>query len=205
MNAAQHWDARYRATPVETLSWFEPTATMSLGFLDALGVDPTEAVIDVGGGVSPLAGDLVDRDFRDVTVLDVSQAALDRAARRLPCPNRVRWVAADVRTWRPNRTWKVWHDRATFHFLTTDDDRDAYLETLSRALAPGGSLVIATFAPDGPDCCSGLPVVRYDAETLLAAVSSRLDVELVTEARHVRLTPTGTEQSFTWIACRRRS
>jgi trans-aconitate methyltransferase len=189
---------------VEALSWFEPTATMSLGFLDALGVGPADSVIDVGGGVSPLAGDLLDRGFRDVTVLDVSQAALDRAARRLPCPNRVRWVAADVRTWRPDRTWKVWHDRATFHFLTTDGDRDAYLDTLSCALAPGGSLVMATFAPDGPERCSGLPVQRYDAETLLATLSSRLVVELVTEARHVRLTPTGAQQSFTWIGCRRR-
>jgi trans-aconitate methyltransferase len=204
MSAAQHWDARYRATPVETLSWFEPTATMSLGFLDALGVDPAESVIDVGGGVSPLAGDLLDRGFRDVTVLDVSQAALDRAARRLPCAGRVRWVADDVRTWRPDRSWKVWHDRAVFHFLITDEDRDAYLNTLARSLDPSGGLVMATFAPDGPDRCSGLPVERYDAETLIATISSNVDAELITEARHVRRTPTGAQQAFTWIACRLR-
>jgi hypothetical protein len=117
----------------------------------------------------------------------------------------VQWVAADMRTWRPDRTWKVWHDRATFHFLTTDDDRGAYLETMSRALAPGGGLVMATFGPDGPDRCSGLPVEGYDAPTLLATISSHLDVELVTEARHVHSTPTGAEQPFTWIACRRRA
>jgi SAM-dependent methyltransferase len=204
MTARQHWDARYRAAPVESLSWFEPTATMSLGFLDALRVDPGDSVIDVGGGVSPLAGDLLDRGFRDITVLDVSPAALDNAAQRLLRPNRVRWIAADVRTWRPNRTWSVWHDRATFHFLTTDHDRDLYLDTLSCALAPGGGLVIATFAPDGPARCSGLPVQRYDAQTLLATISSRLDVELIIDARHVRLTPTGAQQPFTWITCRRR-
>jgi ubiquinone/menaquinone biosynthesis C-methylase UbiE len=205
MRASEHWDARYRGAAVERLSWFEPTATMSLDCLDALGVDRADSVIDVGGGVSPLAGDLLDRGFRDVTVLDVSQAALDTAARRLACTNRVQWLAADVRTWQPERTWMVWHDRATFHFLTNDDDRRGYLETMSRALAAGGGLVLATFASDGPDRCSGLPVRRYDAPSLLATISSRLDVELITEARHVHLTPTGAQQPFTWIACRRRA
>jgi SAM-dependent methyltransferase len=205
MTAREYWDARYRGAPVERLSWFEPTAAMSLAYLDALDADHADSVIDVGGGVSPLAGDLLERGFRDVTVLDVSQAALETAAQRLPCPNRVQWVAADVRTWRPERTWKVWHDRATFHFLTTAVDRDAYLETMSRALAPGGGLVIATFAPNGPDRCSGLPVQRYDAPTLLATISSHLDVELITETRQVRCSPTGAQQPFTWIGCRRRA
>jgi ubiquinone/menaquinone biosynthesis C-methylase UbiE len=204
MTAAQYWDARYRTAPVERLSWFEPTATMSLGFLDALGVDRADSLIDIGGGVSPLGGDLLRRGFGDITVLDVSHAALAVAATRLPCPNRVQWVAADVRTWPPERTWKVWHDRAMFHFLTTDDDRDAYLDTMARSLAPGGGLVMATFALDGRERCSGLPVQRYDAQTLVATVSSYVDAELVTEARHVRRTPSGAQQAFTWIACRRR-
>jgi ubiquinone/menaquinone biosynthesis C-methylase UbiE len=203
MTVREHWDERHRAVAVEELSWFQPAATMSLELLDALGVGPGDSVIDVGGGVSPLAGDLLARGFSDVTVLDVSQQALDVAARRVACPDRVRWVVADVRSWRPDRTWSVWHDRATFHFLTAADDGDAYLDTMAHALAPGAAFVIATFAPDGPDHCSGLPTRRYDPTTLLGTISRRFDAELVTAAHHLHVTPTGANQAFTWIAGRR--
>jgi SAM-dependent methyltransferase len=205
VTVGEHWDACHRAVAVEELSWSQPAATTSLGLLDVLGVAPAESVIDIGGGVSPLAGDLLARGFSDVTVLDVSQQALDLAAQRVAGPSRVRWVVADVRTWRPDRRWSVWHDRAMFHFLTTDDDRAAYLETMSHALAPNGAFVIATFALDGPDRCSGLPTRRYDAPTLLATISPHFDAELITAAHHVHVTPTGAEQAFTWIACRRRT
>jgi hypothetical protein len=203
MTVREHWDERYRAGAVEELSWFQPAATMSLELLDALGVGPGDSVIDVGGGVSPLAGDLLACGFSDVTVLDVSQQALDVAARRVVCPERVRWVVADVRSWRPDRTWSVWHDRATFHFLTTPHDGDAYLDTMAQALASDAAFVIATFAPDGPDHCSGLPTRRYDPTTLLGTISSRFDAELVTAAHHLHVTPTGAHQAFTWIAGRR--
>jgi trans-aconitate methyltransferase len=199
-----HWEDRYRSVAAEELSWFQPAATTSLELLDTLGVDAADSVIDIGGGTSPLCGDLLARGVADVTVLDVSQQALDIAARRITSPDRVQWLVADVRAWHPARTWSVWHDRAMFHFLTTDDERDAYLDTMSQALASDGAFVIATFAPDGPDHCSGLPTRRYDAPTLVAAISTRIDAELVTDARHVHVTPSGVHQAFTWIACRRR-
>jgi len=205
MTVQQHWDDRHRSTPVEELSWFQPTPATSLELFDSLGVDSSDAVIDVGGGVSMLAAALVERGFGDVTVLDVSKEALDAAAERLPAPSRVSWVVADVRTWRPPRAWRVWHDRAVFHFLTTTEDRDAYLRTMSQALAAGGALVIGTFAPDGSDHCSGLPTQRYDANTLLETISTQLDVESVTATQEVHVTPNGAAQSFTWIAGRRRA
>src|SRR6516164_5283282 len=144
MTARRLWDERHRAVPIEELSWFQPTPLTSLELLDRLGVRRDAAVIDVGGGVSTLAGALVERGFDDVTVLDVSKEALAAAARRLPASACVHWIVADVRTWQPPRTWDLWHDRAVFHFLTNSDDRDAYLRVLSHALISGGGLVVGT-------------------------------------------------------------
>jgi trans-aconitate methyltransferase len=205
VTVGEHWDDRHRRVPVEGLSWFEPTATISLRLFDTLGVEPADSVIDIGAGVSPLAGDLLARGFTDVTLLDISQEALGLAAAGLACPSRVQWLVADVRSWRPQRIWSVWHDRAMFHFLTADDDRLAYLAVMSRALAANGAFVMATFAPDGPDHCSGLPTRRYDASTLLATISTHLAAELITDAHDVHVTPSGVRQAFTWIACRRRA
>ena len=204
MITRQLWDDRHRATPVEELSWFQPTPVTSLELFDRLGVRSSDSVIDVGGGVSPLAGALLDRGFGDVTVLDVSKEALDVAVARLPTSANVTWIVADVRTWRPDRTWSVWHDRAVFHFLTAAEDRRAYLRTMSQALRRGGGLVIGTFALDGPDHCSGLPTQRYDARALLDTISSQIQIEPVAATREVHITPGGIRQPFTWVACRKR-
>ena len=168
----------------------------------ALGVGPEVALVDVGGGASPLAGQLVDRGFVDVTVLDVSESALAAASDRLGSrAARVTWLAQDVRSWSPARAYGLWHDRAAFHFLVDAADRARYLAVLERALGPAGMLVLATFATDGPSTCSGLPVVRYDAGELASLVGPGF--ELVEQRQQVHRTPRGTAQPFTWVALRR--
>lgn len=199
-----HWDNRHRSTSTEELSWYQSKPTVSLELIDVLEVTPDNAIIDIGGGVSKLVDGLLERGHRDVTVLDVSNEALRTAAARISTAA-VRWEVADVLTWRPDRQWQLWHDRATFHFLTDAADRASYLDTLSEALAPGGALIIATFSPNGPEQCSGLPVHRYEAEMLLAMLRTRIDVKHVTHLRELHQTPNGTTQELTWLACRRQS
>jgi SAM-dependent methyltransferase len=199
----QLWDDRHHNTPVEELSWFQTTPATSLELIDQLGIDRHEPVIDVGGGISTLAGTLVERGYVDVTVLDVSQEALTQAAARQPATSPISFVRADVRTWEPSRSWRLWHDRAVFHFLTEPDDRTAYLRAMGGAVESGGAIIIGTFAPNGPDHCSGLPVQRYDAEALLDVVASQIALEPVMSRHDWHITPNGVEQAFTWIACRR--
>jgi SAM-dependent methyltransferase len=204
VTAREHWDERYRLTPPEELSWFEPVPRTSLALIDQLGVDRCEAVIDVGGGASTLARALVERRFTDVTVLDISAHALDVAAARLPDADSVNWIVADLRSWRPDRSWQLWHDRAVLHFLTSACDRAAYLRALAEGLTPGGGLIIATFAPVGPDRCSGLPVQRYDADALVGVISAYVPLDVVTTFEDVHVTPKADPQPFTWVAARRR-
>jgi hypothetical protein len=165
-------------------------------------VRPDEAVVDIGGGASPLAGQLVERGFADVTVLDVSEVALAAASDNLGAGSaRVTWLEQDVRSWSPARAYGLWHDRAAFHFLVDAADRARYLAVLARAVLPAGAVVLATFAPSGPSTCSGLPVVRYDAEGLVSQLGPGF--ELVEARSQVHRTPRGTAQPFTWVALRR--
>lgn len=196
------WDERYRSTPGCDLSWYQPVTTTSLALIEALGVGTYEGVVDVGGGASTLVDGLHARGYTDLTVLDVSAAALSVARARLPGAP-VRWIATDVTAWTPDRRWALWHDRAAFHLLTTPRYREGYLAALDAALAPGAALIVATFAPDGPDRCSGLPVERYDADRLVSTIASRVPVDVVAERRELHSTPRGDTQAFTWIAGRR--
>ncbi len=198
---ARYWDERYEQIGDEQVSWHQARPNVSLELIDALGVDPSAAVIDVGGGSSRLVDELIDRGFTDVTVLDVSPAALDLARRRLDDPAIVTWVATDIFTWTPTRRWGLWHDRAVFHFITDPADRTTYLRRLAHALAPTGLFIIGTFASDGPDHCSGLPVSRYDkdelGDTILAAIPT---ATIAATHDETHTTPSGTTQPFTWIA-----
>lgn len=161
-----HWQSAYQAKGESEVSWFQEDAQPSLALIEEV-ASPSSAVIDIGGGASRLAGALLDRGFQDLTVLDLSSAALAAAKARIGAgAERVQWIVADVTMWEPSRRYDVWHDRATFHFLVAESDRAAYLSRLARALKPKGHAIIATFAPDGPEQCSGLPVRRYDAKTL---------------------------------------
>ncbi len=196
-----HWERVYGGSDPHELSWYQREPAVSLELLDALGVAPTDGIVDAGGGASHLVDRLLDRGFSDVTVLDVSGTALEEARARLGGrASAVTWLVEDVRAWRPGRRFDAWHDRALLHFLVEPADRARYLDTLRLALRPGGAVVIATFALDGPETCSGLPVVRHDAGAIASALGP--DFELIAERREEHLTPRGRVQPFTWAALR---
>lgn len=191
-----HWDDVYRRLGPEKVSWFQANPTTSLELVETIGVDRSAGIIDVGGGASPLAATLTGRGFADLTVLDLSTVALAAAAGNGPDP--VRRVQGDVRHWTPDRTYDLWHDRAVFHFLTDPADRAHYAQVLRQATHPGSHVIVATFAPDGPTACSGLPACRYEPDELAAAVGGGLHILATRHADH--LTPAGATQTFTWIA-----
>ncbi|MGA8296225.1 MAG: class I SAM-dependent methyltransferase [Acidimicrobiales bacterium] len=175
---------------------------MSLELIRETGVSPQTSVVDVGGGASNLVDRLVEAGFSDLTVLDVSEVALNGARERLSEDRGVTWLNEDVLSWKPARAFGLWHDRAVFHFFVTESERKRYLDTLHAALRSGGHLIIATFAPDGPESCSGLPVERYSPEDLCALIGPGFTLESARAELHT--TPAGTLQPFTWIAGRLR-
>ena len=202
---ARHWGTVYAVRDVAQVSWFEAEPETSLAMLDAAGVTPVMSVVDVGAGASRLAGDLVARGFSDVTALDIADEGLAAARARLgPAGDRVHWIQTDLRTWTPPRRFDVWHDRAVFHFLTDPGDQARYRAVLDAALGPDGRLVIATFAADGPDRCSGLPTARYSSDGLLRALGEE-HWEQIAVRREDHQTPAGAIQPFTWLALRRRT
>ena len=201
--AATHWDAAY-AQGDGTRSWFEKHPDMSIRMLDSAGVSAADALIDVGGGASPLTGALLDRGFRDLTVLDISATGIQHARDRLGSrADQVHWLTTDVLSWHPQRYYQAWHDRAVFHFLTIDEHRQQYLRTLDAATTPGTGAVFGCFAPDGPEHCSGLPVARYSPAQLARQIGTKW--LLISQDREEHITPAGTIQPFTWIALRRQS
>lgn len=171
-----------------------------MALIERLDVAPDAAVIDVGGGASLLVDRLVARGFTDVSVLDVSEAALCAGRRRVGAATGVTWLHEDLLSWSPPRRYGLWHDRAVFHFLTEAVDRDRYLRNLKTALEPGGGLIIATFAQDGPEYCSGLPVARYGAQDVLDLLGE--DFRIIETRRELHSTPGGVTQPFTWLAAR---
>jgi hypothetical protein len=174
---------------------------MSLRMLDEAGVSPGDGLVDVGGA-SPLAGALLDRGFREVTVLDIAATGMQHARRRLGGrASQVQWVVADVLTWQPDHRYQAWHDRAVFHFLTTGQERQRYKHTLHAATGPGAVEVFGCFAPDGPQLCSGLPVARYSAGDLAGELA--WPWTLIAQTREEHVTPAGVIQPFTWAVVRR--
>lgn len=196
-----HWDERYRTIGDGAVSWYEAEPRLSLDLIEFVGAGRDDSVIDVGGGASSLMRRLDQRGFSDLTVLDISSEALDSARTRFARPSDVTWIEADLLDWSPERRWALWHDRAVFHFLTDPGDRELYRHLLRRAVEPGGAIVIATFAEDGPTTCSGLPVERYGPDRLLTEIGPGF-----TGLGHGRIdhvTPSDTIQPFTWVAARR--
>lgn len=190
----RYWDNAYVQKGETGVSWFEETPTVSLDLIKAL-PGPKESLIDVGGGVSRLAAHALRLGFGHVAVLDLSAEAIARSQGAMGSEaDRVEWIVANVTTWKPGRRYDVWHDRAAFHFLTDKADRAAYVETLDTALSDAGHAIIATFALDGPERCSGLPVQRYSPETLAATLGPRY--KLVNGLRYEHQTPWGSTQAF---------
>jgi SAM-dependent methyltransferase len=197
-----HWENVYATKGERDVSWYQESPAPSLDLIALAGLSSDASIIDIGGGASRLVDALVDRNFQRITVLDLSAAALDAARHRLDDKAKdVEWVVADVTTWEPSQTYDLWHDRAAFHFLTDPADQSAYVDRLKKALKRGGCAIIGTFALDGPERCSGLPIVRYDAVSLSAMLGT--DFKLIDARRHDHTTPWGTVQRFQFSLFRR--
>jgi SAM-dependent methyltransferase len=202
MDTQQHWDKVYTSKSPDQMSWFRPHLETSLALIErATRGDPSASIIDVGGGASTLVDDLIERGYPDITVLDISQTALDAAQVRLgKVPESIRWLRADVlQASLPEHSFDVWHDRAVFHFLTTSEHQLAYVRNVVSALKLGGHIIVGTFGPEGPTRCSGLDVVRYDAEALHAEFGPRF--RLVERSQEWHETPFGTQQQFLYCCC----
>ena len=196
-----HWDAAF-AEGEETRSWFQAEPATSLRLIARAGADPAAPLLDAGGGSSRLVDALLARGFADITVADISPVALALACARLGAPaQRVTWIEADLARWTPPRRFALWHDRAAFHFLTEEAEQDAYLGVLRAGTAAGAAVIIGGFAPDGPERCSGLPVMRWSAQALAARFGAPFTVEHAEEEIH--RTPAGREQRFAWTLLRR--
>jgi trans-aconitate methyltransferase len=204
---AEHWDHIYRSRASDELSWTQGEPVTSLRLVEQLPLGREDAVVDVGAGESTLVDALLARGYRHLTAIDAAPHALDRARSRLIAAGQttaaatVIWEVADVLTWRPKRRYRLWHDRALFHFLTDPADRVTYRDLAASAVTPDGFLIVATFAHDGPTHCSGLPVARYGPAELADVFTPHFTAHLAEDEQHH--TPWGAEQHFTWLVLQR--
>jgi SAM-dependent methyltransferase len=198
MNRKEHWEQAYQTNPPDDVSWFQQEPTLSLRLIAKTSVGKSEGIIDVGGGASVLVDHLLAAGFENVAVLDISRTALHHARTRLgPRAEKVAWFEADITTFRAPRPFAAWHDRAVFHFLTDPADRQKYVENLRQCLTPAGHVIIATFATDGPQKCSGLEVSRYDAPAISAELGA--DFKLMEQVDETHVTPWHTPQKFSYF------
>lgn len=198
----EHWDRIHRQRAAESTSWYQARPEASLRALDHLGAGPGDSLIDAGGGRARLVDVLLERGWTDLAVLDIAPSALEEARRRLgPRAAGLRWIAADVTRWQPDRIWTIWHDRALFHFLTAPEDRAAYRRAMTDATGPGSGIILATFAPEGPERCSGLPVQRWDADGLACELGPLWSLQAAWREGH--RSPSGAMQIFQWAVFRR--
>lgn len=202
MDARQHWDRIYSTKAPDAVSWFRPHLEISIGLIERAAPDRSASIVDVGGGESTLVDDLLERGYRNLTVLDISRAALEVAQTRLgSSAEQIRWLAADIT--QPSvlpGLYDVWHDRAVFHFLTERKDRVAYVQNVMASVRRGGHVIVSTFGPAGPVTCSGLSVMRYDAESLHDEFGARF--RLIESSQELHTTPFGTTQQFLYCYCR---
>lgn len=191
----QHWETVYQRQDSAEASWYQDYPQLSLQFIESAGVTPNESILDVGGGTSLLVDNLLLKGFEKLSVLDISEAAIAQSRQRLGLKaDSVEWFVSDVRSFVSPRPFSLWHDRAVFHFLVEEQDRYAYLDVLRTTLKPSGKVILATFSPDGPDSCSGLPVRRYDATMLEEELGS--DFDLIESWPEEHITPDGGVQPF---------
>ncbi len=202
MDAKTHWEKVYATKTPETVSWYRPHLETSLALIERAATGYSTSIIDVGGGESTLVDDLLARSYENITVLDVSQTAIDVTKKRLGlAAEQVHWLVADVTDAQLERgAYDVWHDRAVFHFLTTSEHRAAYVRQVGHAVKPGGHVIVCTFGPEGPTKCSGLDVIRYDSESLHDQFGVRF--RLVESSKELHRTPFGTTQQFLFCYCK---
>lgn len=203
MDAKSHWEHIYETKAPTQVSWYQEHARYSLQFIQNTGVQIMDHIIDIGGGASTLVDDLLETGFQHISVLDVSGSALRLARQRLgERAAAVNWIEADItQASLPHQAYDLWHDRAVFHFLTQATDRQRYADTVRHAVRAGGHVIVATFAPDGPERCSGLEVVRYSPESLHDEFGKGFELKASTRETHH--TPFGTEQKFIYCYCRK--
>ena len=203
MPSKSHWEDVYETKDATQVSWFQQHPELSVQFIKETRVDKTGQIIDVGGGASTLVDDLLANGYENVTVLDISMAALQTAQQRLgSLASRVTWLEADITQVNlPYRFYDVWHDRAVFHFLTDPEDRARYVKAVQHSVKTGGHVIVATFGLEGPLRCSGLEVVRYSPDSLHDEFGN--DFELVDSTNELHQTPFGTEQRFIYCYCRK--
>jgi ubiquinone/menaquinone biosynthesis C-methylase UbiE len=202
MNIKTHWENIHQTKAPTQVSWYQEHSLLSLQFIAHTGTDKAGQIIDVGGGISTLAADLLINGYKNISVLDISAVSLQIAQERLGSQARkVTWIEADItRAQLPYQFYDVWHDRAVFHFLIQAEDRQRYIQAVRHSVKRGGHVIVATFAPDGPDQCSGLNVVRYSEDDLHNEFGD--DFEMVDSTRETHHTPFGTEQKFIYCYCR---
>jgi len=203
MSTKALWESVYRTKPAESVSWYAPHLRESLRFITQAAASKEVAIIDVGGGESTLIDDLLNDGYVNVTVLDISATALEVTQRRLgPLAARVKWMTADIlEVELAAGAYDVWHDRAVFHFLTDDDQRQRYVAQVLRALKPGGFAIVGTFGPEGPAKCSGLQVCKYSPSELHGIFGEPF--ELLDSSIEQHTTPWGSQQQFVYCYCRR--
>jgi SAM-dependent methyltransferase len=202
MNTQTHWEAVYSSKAADAVSWYRPHLELSLDLIERCAPPPFASVIDVGAGESTLVDDLLRRGYQELTILDVSKTAIEATKERLGlAAEGVHWILGDITEISlPPHSFDVWHDRAVFHFLTEPTQRQAYVRSVLTAVRRGGHVIVSTFGPEGPTKCSGLDVMRYDAETLHREFGKRFRIE--ESSRELHRSPWGTEQQFVYCCCR---
>ena len=202
MDIKTHWEKVYKTKAPDSVSWYQPHLETSLSLIERTGAGLSSSIIDVGGGESSLADDLVSRGYQNVTVLDISETAINVSKQRMgEVAERVHWLVADILAAQLEpRAYDVWHDRAVFHFLTTIEQRIAYVQNVARSVKRGGHVIVSTFGPEGPQKCSGLEVIRYDADSLHDQFGARF--RLVESSQELHATPQGATQQFLYCYCR---
>ncbi len=202
MATENHWNQVYQTKAPDDVSWFQTRPSTSLRLIEATGIGEDQGIIDVGGGASMLVDSLLDEGFTKLAVMDISATALKQVKQRLGAKAaNVTWFESDVTEFNATQRFVLWHDRATFHFLTAKLDRQKYVESLKDTLTSDGHVIIATFAIDGPSKCSGLDVARYDASAIRAELGD--EFQLLEQADETHVTPWATKQKFTYFRFKR--